>query len=56
MLSAAVSRLSQEARQLSQGGTLPRPSFAVLLSSLINFNTDVLDKSEGVIISLNHYW
>ena len=52
MLAGALSLLQRRGRQ--QTGS--RPVLRLPVSTLINLDTEELDKSKGVVISLNYYW
>ena len=45
-----VSKMLRRAQHETVAVTIPN------LSKLVDFSTQTLDKSKGVIISLNHYW
>ena len=52
MLARALSLLQLRGQQ----HTGSRPVLCLPVSTLINLETEELDKSEGVVISLNYYW
>ena len=52
MLARALSLLQLRGQQ----HTGSRPVLRLPVSTLINLDTEELDKSEGVVVSLNYYW
>lgn len=54
---AAIEDLARRGKRQARRGLLaPLPAKHSNLRTVINFDTTELDKSEGVIITLNHYW